>query len=54
LAFYIGGGALAKGMTYFGVSRCTHGDGLWLHRPVKPSDILFDDRILEFLRRASR
>jgi ATP-dependent DNA helicase PIF1 len=54
VAVDLGRGAFAHGQTYVALSRCTTLTGLWLHRPVKPTDILFDDRILNFLRKAAR
>jgi ATP-dependent DNA helicase PIF1 len=50
----LGRGAFAHGQTYVALSRCESLAGLWLQRPVRPNDILFDDRVLTFLKRAAR
>lgn len=50
----LGRGAFAHGQTYVALSRCTSLRGLWLRRPIRPRDIVFDERVLNFLRRASR
>mgnify|MGYP006431161433 CR=1 FL=1 len=41
-------GAFAHGMTYVALSRVKSLDGLNLIRPIKSSDIKFDDRIYKF------
>ncbi len=50
----LGRGAFAHGQVYVALSRCESLAGLWLRRPIRPADILFDDRVLTFLRRASK
>lgn len=49
----LGRGAFAHGQVYVALSRCESLAGLWLRRPIRPNDILFDERVLTFLRRAS-
>jgi hypothetical protein len=46
--------AFAHGQVYVALSRCQSLEGLRLHRPIRPADILFDERVLDFLNRASR
>ncbi len=53
VAVDLGRGAFAHGQTYVALSRCTSLKGLWLRRPIRPGDILFDDRVFNFLRRSS-
>ena len=50
----LGRAAFAHGQVYVALSRCQSLEGLRLHRPIRPSDILFDERVLNFLGRASR
>ena len=49
----LGNRAFAHGQVYVALSRCTNFSGLKLRRPVVPSDIIFDERILEFRRQSS-
>ncbi len=44
-------GAFAAGQLYVALSRCTSMDGIHLSRPVKPSDIIVRESVLEFYRR---
>lgn len=48
----LGRRAFAHGQVYVALSRCVSLDGLWLRRAIRPSDILFDDRVLSFQRRS--
>ena len=43
------GGVFAPGQIYVGISRCTSLDGIYLHRPLKRTDIRSDHRIDSFL-----
>ena len=49
----LGKGAFAHGQVYVALSRCQSLEGLRLHRPIRPADILFDERVLNFLGRAA-
>jgi ATP-dependent exoDNAse (exonuclease V) alpha subunit len=42
-------GAFEFGQTYVALSRCTSLEGLVLKSPLKPSDIMVDQRIIDFL-----
>lgn len=44
----MGSGAFEYGQTYVALSRCTSLSGLQLKRPLKPSDIMTDERITDF------
>ena len=46
--------AFAHGQVYVALSRCQSLEGLRLHRPIRAEDILFDERVLSFLGRASK
>ncbi len=47
----LGRGAFAHGQVYVALSRCESLSGLWLSRPIRERDILFDDRVLNFQRK---
>lgn len=44
----MGKGAFEYGQTYVALSRCRTLEGIVLRRPLKPQDILVDERIVEF------
>jgi len=44
----IGSGAFEYGQTYVALSRCRTLDGVILKRPIKPSDVIVDERVTEF------
>lgn len=44
----MGGGAFEKGQTYVALSRCRTLEGILLKHPIKPSDIIVDDLVVEF------
>ena len=44
----LGRGAFEYGQTYVALSRCRTLKGIELKKPLKPSDIIVDDRIIEF------
>ena len=50
----LGRGAFAHGQVYVALSRCQSMEGLRLHRALRPTDILFDERVLNFLSRKRR
>ena len=43
-------GAFAPGQTYVALSRLTSLDGLYLTRPLRPSDIRVDEDVRRFMR----
>jgi ATP-dependent exoDNAse (exonuclease V) alpha subunit len=45
----LGSGAFAPGQTYVALSRLTSLDGLYLTRPLRPSDILVDPDVRRFM-----
>ncbi|WP_144875247.1 ATP-dependent RecD-like DNA helicase [Microbacterium sp. 1.5R] len=48
----LGSGAFAPGQTYVALSRLTSLDGLYLSRPLRPSDIRVDEDVRRFMREA--
>lgn len=48
----LGSGAFAPGQTYVALSRLTSLDGLYLSRPLRPSDIRVDSDVQRFMARA--
>jgi len=45
-----GWGAFAHGQTYVALSRCRTLDGLVLKKPIRKSDIIIDERVMDFYR----
>ncbi|MFM6973878.1 MAG: ATP-dependent RecD-like DNA helicase [Agromyces sp.] len=45
----LGAGAFANGQTYVALSRLTSLDGLYLTRPLRPSDVRVDPTVTEFM-----
>ena len=48
----LGQRSFAPGQTYVALSRITALDGLYLSRPLRPSDIIVDDNVRRFMERA--
>ena len=48
----LGSGAFAPGQTYVALSRLTSIEGLYLSRPLRPSDIRVDEDVRRFMRAA--
>ena len=44
--------AFAHGQVYVALSRCTTLAGITLRRPVRKEDIIFDNRVVEFFKKA--
>lgn len=47
----LGRGAFAHGQTYVALSRCRSLDGLVLRNPIQPSDIIVDERVIQYYRK---
>src|SRR5690606_39506904 len=47
----LGQRSFAPGQTYVALSRLTALDGLYLSRPLRPSDIIVDDNVRRFMER---
>ncbi len=50
----LGSRSFAPGQTYVALSRLTSLDGLYLTRPLRPSDIIVDEDVERFMARATR
>lgn len=44
-------GAFDTGQAYVALSRCTHLEGIWLSVPIRESDIMVDERVVQFMER---
>ena len=49
----LGQRSFAPGQTYVALSRITELDGLYLTRPLRPSDIIVDENVQRFMSQAS-
>src|SRR5690606_23306225 len=49
----LGPRSLAPGQTYVALSRIRQLDGLYLTRPLRPSDIIVDENVERFMSRAT-
>lgn len=49
----LGQRSFAPGQTYVALSRITALDGLYLSRPLRPSDIIVDENVVRFMARAT-
>jgi len=49
----LGARSFAPGQTYVALSRITALDGLYLTRPLRPSDVIVDDAVRRFMSRAT-
>jgi ATP-dependent exoDNAse (exonuclease V) alpha subunit len=49
----LGERSIAPGQTYVALSRITALDGLYLTRPLRPSDIIVDENVTRFMSRAA-
>jgi ATP-dependent exoDNAse (exonuclease V) alpha subunit len=50
----MGRGAFTTGQTYVALSRCRTLEGIVLRRPIQPSDIRADERVINFIRDYSK
>jgi len=50
----LGAGAFAHGQVYVALSRCTGLEGITLKRPIYDTDIIFDERIYEFMNQREK
>jgi ATP-dependent DNA helicase PIF1 len=48
----LGRGAFESGQTYVALSRCTTLEGIILKQPIRPRDIMIDERIIDFYERS--
>ncbi len=49
----LGNGAFAHGQTYVAISRCTSFEGIILKQPIRSTDVIVDDRVVEFMKQAN-
>jgi ATP-dependent DNA helicase PIF1 len=49
----LGNRAFAPGQTYVALSRISELEGLYLTRPLRPSDIIVDENVVRFMSRAT-
>ena len=49
----LGQRSFAPGQTYVALSRISALDGLYLSRPLRPSDIIVDDNVVRFMSRVT-
>lgn len=50
----LGNGAFSHGQTYVALSRCRSLEGITLKRPIRPSDIIVDPKVVSFVRVSGR
>jgi ATP-dependent DNA helicase PIF1 len=50
----LGGGAFEHGQLYVALSRCRTLEGIVLRQPIRPSDVITDDRVVDYYQNAFR
>jgi len=50
----LGNGAFAPGQTYVALSRCTTLEGIFLKKPIRYRDIIFDKKVYRFMKKFAR
>ena len=43
-----GGGAFEQGQFYVALSRCRTLEGIVLRKPIRPADVITDERVVDF------